>query len=165
MTALFTLEVIIKVLAHGLIKNGPNSYLKNSWNILDFTIVVLSLLALAPSGKGLEILKVIRLSRVLKPIRLISKHPGLKISIKSLLRSVPAIVNLTFIVFFFYILFSIVAVHLFRGYYNYCDTSGVQGLGSEQIRSLIDNEFDCLNYGGEWSKYYTHMDDIWHAMK
>ena len=45
-TVLFLFELILKVVMHGLIFNGPDSYLLNSWNILDFIIVFLSLLLL-----------------------------------------------------------------------------------------------------------------------
>lgn len=40
-TVLYTLEMIIKVLGLGFIL-GKNAYLKDSWNILDFIIVISS---------------------------------------------------------------------------------------------------------------------------
>jgi hypothetical protein len=39
-TTLFALEATLKILVYGLLLNGPNSYLRNSWNIMDFIIVV-----------------------------------------------------------------------------------------------------------------------------
>jgi hypothetical protein len=45
-TIFFTLEVIIKVITFGFFFNGPNSYIHNVWNLVDFTIVLTSLLAL-----------------------------------------------------------------------------------------------------------------------
>ena len=42
----FIMEALIKIIAYGLVKNGKQSYLKNSWNVLDFTIVISSLLDL-----------------------------------------------------------------------------------------------------------------------
>lgn len=42
---LYTIEMVLKILGMGFIL-GPNTYLKDSWNILDFTIVVSSLLSL-----------------------------------------------------------------------------------------------------------------------
>jgi hypothetical protein len=37
--AIFTLEVILKIIAYGLCLH-PNAYLRSGWNILDFIIVV-----------------------------------------------------------------------------------------------------------------------------
>ena len=41
-TVLFIVEMIIKIIVYGLIMNGPDSYLKNGWNILDCLIVIVS---------------------------------------------------------------------------------------------------------------------------
>jgi hypothetical protein len=38
---LFALEAAVKILVRGFVANGPGSYLRNPWNILDFFIVVL----------------------------------------------------------------------------------------------------------------------------
>jgi hypothetical protein len=45
-TFIFTLEVIIKVMANGFILNGPTSYVHNGWNMIDLVIVITSLLAI-----------------------------------------------------------------------------------------------------------------------
>ena len=51
MTILFTFEVVFKVIAHGFLINGKDSYLQNPWNILDFIIVVISLVSVSiPEG-------------------------------------------------------------------------------------------------------------------
>ena len=42
MTAIFTLECIIKIIAYGFLFNGSKSYLRNTWNIMDFVIVILA---------------------------------------------------------------------------------------------------------------------------
>jgi hypothetical protein len=38
---LFALEALVKILVRGFVANGPGSYLRNPWNMLDFFIVVL----------------------------------------------------------------------------------------------------------------------------
>ena len=48
MTVIFSLEVILKVIATGLVFNGKNSYLRDGWNLLDFMIVFSSLMSLSP---------------------------------------------------------------------------------------------------------------------
>ena len=118
MTILFTFEVIFKVIAHGFLLNGKNSYLRNHWNILDFIIVVISLVSVSipdESSEGLATFKVIRMARLLRPIRVISKNDGLKIAIQALYVSVPAMLNLLVIVLLFMVIFAIVGVNLFKG--------------------------------------------------
>ena len=39
-TVIFILEAIVKVIVSGFLMNGPNSYLKDGWNIFDFLVVV-----------------------------------------------------------------------------------------------------------------------------
>ena len=41
-TAVFTLEMLMKILAFGLVFNGEHSYLQNKANILDFLVTLLS---------------------------------------------------------------------------------------------------------------------------
>ena len=46
MTAVFTSEMILKIITYGLIINGKQSYLRNTWNMVDCTIVIVSLISL-----------------------------------------------------------------------------------------------------------------------
>ena len=39
--AVFALEALVKVLVLGLAFNGPSSYLRNGWNVMDAVVVVL----------------------------------------------------------------------------------------------------------------------------
>lgn len=76
-TVIFTVECAMRIIALGFIQH-PNAYLRNSWNILDFTIVmiglgstILALLAI----EGFDV-KALRAFRVLRPLRLISGVPS-----------------------------------------------------------------------------------------
>ena len=44
-TIIFTSECCMKIMAYGFITH-PNAYLRNTWNILDFTIVMIGLVGL-----------------------------------------------------------------------------------------------------------------------
>ena len=114
-TGIFTLEMIIKVIRFGFIFNGKHSYILNAWNILDFIIVVFSLIGLFFGGGGLDKLKILRILRVLRPLRLISRNEGLKLAINSLFLSLPNIVNLMIICLVFVFLFGIIGVNIFKG--------------------------------------------------
>lgn len=49
-TLIFLCELIAKVVVFGLIANGPDSYLKSPWNVLDFFIVGVSIMLTAFQG-------------------------------------------------------------------------------------------------------------------
>lgn len=86
MTAVFTIEMLLKMIAFGLVINREFSYLRSGWNILDFFIVLSSLASLNPStGENLKVLKTLRILRVLRPLRMVSRNRGLKISITALI--------------------------------------------------------------------------------
>lgn len=95
MTAIFTFEMCSKIIAYGFFFAGPNSYLREIWNILDFVIVCSALISLNPNtGKSLKVLKTLRILRVLRPLRMVSRNKGLKVSITALYKALPDIANL-----------------------------------------------------------------------
>jgi hypothetical protein len=82
MSGIFLIELLIKVVVYGFVINGPDSYLLNPWNIMDFIIVFFSLISIIFSGEvDLGIIKVLRMLRVLRPLRMISRNPGLRIAV------------------------------------------------------------------------------------
>lgn len=92
-TAIFTVEALFKIIAQGFIINRKRSYLRNSWNILDFVIVISGLISLT-SDSEIGFFKVLRILRVLRPLRLITRVKGLKLVIGSLFKALPRIFNL-----------------------------------------------------------------------
>ena len=51
-TTLFTLEAVVKVVAMGFILD-KTSYLKDGWNVMDFTVVIISIISAMPGmGNG-----------------------------------------------------------------------------------------------------------------
>ena len=52
-TIIFSLEAILKIIAFGFTLNGKTSYLRNLWNMLDFIIVILSIISLTPLPSSL----------------------------------------------------------------------------------------------------------------
>jgi hypothetical protein len=46
---IFVLELFIKIISYGFLFNGEHSYLRNNWNILDFFIVIISIITVNPT--------------------------------------------------------------------------------------------------------------------
>jgi hypothetical protein len=131
MTAIFTLEMLCKIIAYGFLFNGPKSYLRVSWNILDFVIVLSSLLSLNPNASAnFKVLKILRILRILRPLRMVSRNKGLKVAIISLIKSLPDIFNLQMIIFFFLFLLGILHTTLFGGLFWHCSFDHLRANGS-----------------------------------
>ena len=45
-SAVFLMELIIKNIVYGYLVNGSGSYMRDAWNILDFTIVCISIISI-----------------------------------------------------------------------------------------------------------------------
>jgi hypothetical protein len=67
---LYTIEMVFKILSLGFILN-KGSYLRDAWNILDFTIIASGYVGMFLSGSGAN-LSVLRSFRVIRPLRTIS---------------------------------------------------------------------------------------------
>ena len=82
----FIFECVLKIIAQGLVVHRE-AYLKDTWNWIDFTVVIVSILELIeiPALK----LKSLRTLRVLRPLRSIKALPGMRKLITSLLRALP----------------------------------------------------------------------------
>ena len=119
-TSLFICESLIKIIVYGLLFNGEESYLRVSWNIMDFLIIIFSLISIIFSSLNIEFIKVIRMLRVLRPLRLISRNDGLKIAVISLINAIPSIINALVIAILFFILFAIFGTTYFKGRFYYC---------------------------------------------
>lgn len=84
--ALFFVEMLLKVITMGFV-SGRRAYLRDPWNVLDFFLVLVSLLVLLSSWvPALHALRPLRLIRMLRPLRLISRNQGMKLIVTSLVK-------------------------------------------------------------------------------
>lgn len=122
-SALFVVECLIKVIVLGFYW-GERTYLTDSWNILDFTIVLFSILTWvleASTGGNMEFVRGFRALRALRPLRVVSKNEGIKTVVNSLLESIPALLNVLLIVLLFLMVFGILGIQLFKGKLGRCN--------------------------------------------
>lgn len=117
-TIVFILESILKIIAFGFVLNGPRSYLRNNWNMIDFTIIVFSILSLTPLSDSLRAIKMFRILRLL---RLISKNEELKVAVRALFLAIPNVANVTIIMLLFFLIFGVILISYFKGKLYYCN--------------------------------------------
>ena len=119
-TGLFVMEMMLKIVAYGFIST-PKAYLKQGWNILDFCIVMISILGLmADLVPAFGKLKSLRILRVLRPLRLLQRNPGMKMVILSLVKTLPSVVEVTAVVLVFHTVFAIMGMQLFSDQFGAC---------------------------------------------
>ena len=110
---LFTIEMTLKVVSLGFVLH-PHSYLRNSWNVMDFTVVMIGYFSLlAPSGD--DNYSVLRLLRIIRPLRVVNRVPQMKSIMNALVHSLPGMRDVFLLLAFFLVVFAIVGVRLFDG--------------------------------------------------
>jgi len=75
MTGLFLIECMMKIIVFGFVCNGPDSYIKSTWNKLDFAIALVSSFSFLQLPANYNTVKIFRLFRVLRPLRLVNRFP------------------------------------------------------------------------------------------
>ncbi|KAK4471145.1 hypothetical protein MN116_005541 [Schistosoma mekongi] len=114
---IFTVECVLKIIAFGFVMH-PGAYLRNAWNILDFTIVILGLLQpliqQMVEQSGVDV-KALRAFRVLRPLRLVSGLPSLQVVLNSIMRAMVPLLHIALLVIFVIIIYAIVGLELFSG--------------------------------------------------
>ncbi|KAM9494664.1 voltage-dependent T-type calcium channel subunit alpha-1H isoform 1-T1 [Clarias gariepinus] len=110
--AFFAVEMVIKMIALGIF--GSKCYLGDTWNRLDFFIVMAGMLEYSLDGHNAS-LSAIRTVRVLRPLRAINRVPSMRILVTLLLDTLPMLGNVLLLCFFVFFIFGIVGVQLWAG--------------------------------------------------
>ncbi|XP_059472084.1 voltage-dependent T-type calcium channel subunit alpha-1H isoform X6 [Neocloeon triangulifer] len=110
--AFFAIEMTIKMLAMGVY--GKGTYLADTWNRLDFFIVMAGALEYCLNVENMN-LSAIRTIRVLRPLRAINRIPSMRILVMLLLDTLPMLGNVLLLCFFVFFIFGIVGVQLWEG--------------------------------------------------
>jgi hypothetical protein len=120
LTSLFAFESITKIIAYGFFFNKDIAYMKNGWNIIDFLVLIISIISKVASSNKFKIVKIFRLLRILRPLRVVSKNKGLKIGIQALFVAIPRLFNVTIVSMFFFIICGIIGINYFKGTFFSC---------------------------------------------
>jgi hypothetical protein len=113
---LYTGEMVLKIMGLGFVM-GEGTYLRDWWNVMDFIIVITSLLSVggseekATTGQDEESggfnASSMRAFRVARPLRTISSIKGLKVLMTALISALPMLSDTIIILFGFFLTFAI----------------------------------------------------------
>ncbi|MEC1158657.1 MULTISPECIES: ion transporter [Cytobacillus] len=100
--AIFTIEIILKLVAY------RGTYFRNGWNLLDFSIVALSLIFIST-----HFVSVLRIIRVLRVLRTLSAFPSLRRLVNALFLSVPAMGSTLLLMIILFYIYGIIGTSFF----------------------------------------------------
>nr|QQY02546.1 voltage-dependent N-type calcium channel subunit alpha-1B [Cryptocotyle lingua] len=130
-TCVFAIEMLLKLIDLGIFLH-PNSYCRDSWNLIDAAVVIGALVSFFRSyaygnkgshgtSKNLSTIKALRVLRVLRPLKTIRRVPKLKAVFDCVVSSLKNVVIILVVYLLFMFIFSVVAVQLFQGKFFYCN--------------------------------------------
>ncbi len=89
---------------------------------VDFLIVLVSVLVLVmqPFVASIQALMGLRALRALKPLRMLTRSAGMRLVFKSLMLSMAAMANVSFVCLLFFLIFALLGTQLFMGLFWRC---------------------------------------------
>ncbi|XP_023777741.1 sodium channel protein type 5 subunit alpha-like [Cyanistes caeruleus] len=152
-TYTFFMEMLLKWAAFGL-----HSYFTNSWCLLDFIIVCVSiilslsyiLIFCCSSGTSL---KSLRTFRALRPLRALSRFEGIKVVVNALFGAIPSIFNVLLVCVVFWLLFNVLGVKWLGSRFWKCTFK-------KENNVSINNKSDCFFHNGTWTNNAVNFDNV-----
>ena len=138
---IFSIEMVLKIIAMGFALEA-HSYLRDPWNILDFSVVILGWFSLSASSLNISAIRVIR---ILRPLRTLNSLQGMRGLVLTLLNSLPSMLNILLLFLFTLLIFGTIGVQLFKGMF--------------QTRCVRIDTIGSINPDGESMEvFYTNLD-------
>lgn len=144
---------IVKIVALGFTMDG-GSYIRDSWNQLDFFIVITSMIDFSLGNVELPFIKILRLLRTLRPLRVVSHSKSLRLIVSALFSSTGAIINVSVVVLVVWLMFAIFGINTYKGQFFYCS----------EDKYFYHLKQTCEEAGHTWQVYDSNFDDILNAM-
>jgi hypothetical protein len=131
-----------------------NAYLRDPWNVVDFVVVLTSVLEFVVTtfaGDSVPSFKVLRTVRVLRPLRSVKRVPTMRRLVSIMIKSLPELANTLVFLLFFFIVFGIVGIQTFNGaVYQRCRLDPKPSNGSWPM-DPSQADFICTPAPDQWN--------------
>eukprot|EP00282_Hemiselmis_andersenii_P036363 CAMPEP_0169440254 /NCGR_PEP_ID=MMETSP1042-20121227/7636_1 /TAXON_ID=464988 /ORGANISM="Hemiselmis andersenii, Strain CCMP1180" /LENGTH=1347 /DNA_ID=CAMNT_0009551227 /DNA_START=64 /DNA_END=4104 /DNA_ORIENTATION=- len=119
--AVFTFEFIIRALSDGILFT-ERAYFRSSWNIVDFLVLVISIVDLvnADSSTNAGSVRALRILRALRPLRVMKRNPGMRQIISALTQTLRPVFFVLLFMLFFLCCFAFIGMNIFGGKFHRC---------------------------------------------
>jgi len=120
--AIFTAEFVLKVVGFGFIL-PQNAYLRDPWNRLDIFVLGVSWFGFFGQGGGFG--RVLRIGRILRPLRMINRNEGLKVIVDALIRAIKPVSYTVILLLCYFFVFGMLGMEFFLGSFWYCNDGSI----------------------------------------
>ena len=139
---IFLVETIAKGTAFGFytpVSENHMSYLQNTQNRIDFFVLIMAIAEFTGAGEyvGKSTTQVIRLMKVMRPIRLLLRSPGLKAIIEALVASLKPMAYASLFLGVLCLVFAVLGMSLFRNKMIKCNDTALDGQLQEGIMECV----------------------------
>lgn len=165
-TSVFTIEIIVKVTAYGLVLH-KGSFCRSLFNLLDLLVVTVALVSFGLDNEAISVVKILRVLRVLRPLRAINRAKGLKHVVQCVIVAVKTIGNIMLVTCLLEFMFAVIGVQLFKGTFFECtDRSKLtEAECNGQFIVYSDGDFSHPEVEQrEWFNNDFNFDDVSQAM-
>ena len=154
-TVIFCIEMALKMFALG-IYSRPTAYFRNSFNVLDFVVVVTSLVTLLAGNSSGGAVRSLRLLRIMRPLRSIRRLPGLRLVIMTLVSAIPAVSYVCLLGVVSMSIFALLGMELFMGKMWSCYVV--------ENATTFTTKATCEAAGGVWRNAKFNFDNFGAAL-
>ena len=140
--AIFCVELVAKSAAYGFYQPKSVEYM-SYWQVpqnrIDLFVLIMAILEMTGAGEyiGSSTTKVIRLMKVMRPVRLLLRSEGLRAIIEALIASLKPMFYATLFLFIVCIMFSVTGMAFFRKKLSFCPDSSLDG-------SFGEGKLECV---------------------
>ena len=154
----YTVECVLKIISFRFWA-AEDAYIKDSWNILDFFVVVVGWILFgverALNGTKISGLAGLRAFRILRPLKTVKRFKGLKKLVTALLLALGHLGETGIVLFFFFLIFSIAGRQMWSGlFYRRCMNVNFGFLYTfEKDKQMCSFDTDCSDLETYGTKY------------
>ncbi|KAF7258663.1 hypothetical protein EG68_04263 [Paragonimus skrjabini miyazakii] len=135
--------------------------------MLDFMVVLTSIISYPIDIDTISVVKILRVSRVLRPLRAINRAKGLKHVVQCVVVAVKSIGNIMMVTFLLEFMFAVIGVQLFAGKFHSCN-DGSRLMEAQCQGQFINYEFNDVSrpslYPRIWLNNPLNFDNVPNAM-
>ncbi|XP_049990307.1 cation channel sperm-associated protein 2 isoform X2 [Alexandromys fortis] len=151
----FILEILLMWIS------GFTLFWKNAWNVFDFVVTMLSLLPefvvlMGVSGNSVW-LQLLRISRVLRSLKLFARFRQIKVIILALARALKSMTFLLMLLLIFFYIFAVTGVYFFQDY----SRSTIENLEYNMFFSDLLNSLVTVFILFTLDHWYAVLQDVW----
>ena len=154
----YALEAILKIITFTLY-SAEDAYLKDNWNILDFSIVIVGIISFflerfIEGGSKIPGLSALKSFRILRPLKTVKRFKVLKKLVIALLASIGHLGETATILFFFFLFFAVAGLQMWQGlFYRRCmnvNYGYFVSVHSDKYMCSFDSNCESLNSYGKY---------------